>query len=177
MAMVVVFAVMAGMMAGQFSHAVGVAPILAALLCAACFLRRRDIAIVGLIGVLAQDLLTGFSWFTLVRLAGVLSVIGIVMALRVQPSLKSLLVGLGISAPTYHLVLVVGDWITHTCSQEPWTPAGLVNTLMSSLPYIQRSLLGDLVLTGAFLGLYALAGSLVARRWPLLIPQPSRQEG
>ena len=173
MAVVLVFAVMIGMMAGQFSHAVGAAPILAALLCAACFLRKRDIVIVGLVAMLAHDLLVGFSWFTLVRLAAVLSVIGILAALRVRPTFKSLLTGLAISAPAYHLMLALGDWVTHTCSQEPRTPAGLVNTLASSLPYLQRSFVGDVVLTSAFLGLYTLAGYALTLRWPLLIPQPS----
>ncbi len=163
-------ALSAGFLAGQFQHVVGAAPILAALLCASCFLRRRDVAFIGLVGMLAQDLLVGVSWFTLVRLIGILSVIGIVVALRVRPSMKSLLVGLGVSAPAYHLILAVGDWITHTCSKEPWTPAGLVSTLASSLPYFQRSFLGDLVFTSAFLGLYTLAGYLVTLRWPALIP-------
>lgn len=165
-----VLAVTAGVMAGQFQHIVGAAPILAALLYASCFLRGRDVAIIGLVGMLARDLLVGVSWFTLVRLVGVLSIIGIITALRVRPSMKSLLVGLGISAPAYHLILALGDWITHTCSQEPWTLSGLVNTLASSLPYFQRSFLVDLVFTSAFLGLYALAGYLVALRWPALIP-------
>ena len=168
-----IFAVVAGVMAGQFQHVVGAAPILAALLCASCFLRRRDVALIGLVGMLAHDLLVGVSWFTLVRLVGVLSVIGIIAALRVRPSVKSLLVGLGISAPAYHVILAIGDWITHTCSQEPWTSVGLVNTLASSLPYFQRSFLGDVVFTSAFLGLYALAGYALTLRWPSLIPQPS----
>jgi len=166
-----VLALSAGLIAGQFHHTVGTAPILAALLCASCFLRKRDIAIIGLVAMLTRDVVTGLSWFTLVRLASVLSVIGIIAALRVRPSLKSLLVGLGISAPAYHLILALGDWITQTCSKEPGTLTGLATTLASSLPYVQRSLLADLVFTSAFLGLYTLAGYLVTLRWPGLVPQ------
>jgi len=157
-------------MSGQLGHTVGAAPILAALLCASCFLRRRDVALIGLVGMLARDLVVGVSWFTLVRLAGILSVIGIVTAIRVRPSMKSLLVGLLVSAPVYHVMLAAGDWVTHTCSREPWTPAGLAATVASSLPYFQRSLLGELVFTSAFLGLYTLVGYLVTLRWPSLIP-------
>ena len=175
MVVVLVFAVMAGVIAGQFSHAVGASPILAALLCASCFLRKRDIVIVGLVAMLARDFLVGFSWFTIVRLAAVLSVIGIIAALRMRPSVKSLLVGLGMSAPIYHLILAVGDWVTHTCSQEPRSPAGLVSTLASSLPYVQQSLLGDLVFTSVFLGLYTLTGYAVTLQWPSLIPQATRE--
>jgi hypothetical protein len=170
MTMGLVLALSAGLITGQLGHTVGTAPILAALLCASCFLRRRDVALIGVVGILVRDLLVGLSWFTLVRLVGVLSVIGIVTAIRVRPSMKSLLVGLLVSAPVYHVVLAVGDWVTHTCSQEPWTPAGLTATLASSLPYFQRSFFGDLVFTSAFLGLYTLAGYLVTLRWPSLIP-------
>ncbi len=175
MVVIVAFAVVAGIMAGQFQHAVGAAPILAALLCASCFLRGRDVAIIGLVSMLARDFLVGFSEFTLVRLIGVLSVVGIVTALRVRPSLKSLLVGLGITAPVYHLILTIGDWVTRTCSKQPWTSTGLVNTLASNLPYIQRSILGDLIFTSAFLGLYTWAGYLVTLRWPALIPVTPRE--
>lgn len=175
MMVAVIFAVMAGLMAGQFSHAVGAAPILAALLCASCFLRRRDVVLVGLVSVLMRDLLVGVSWFTLVRVAAVLSVVGIIAALRVRPAMKSLLAGLALAAPVYHLMLAVGDWVTHTCSQEPWTTTGLANTLAGSLPYIQRSLVGDLVFTSAFLGLYTLTGYAVTLRWPAVMPQVSRK--
>jgi hypothetical protein len=170
MGVAVGFGLLAGALASQLNHVVGTAPILGALLCAACFLRTRDVAVIGVVAMLTHDLVSGLSWFTLVRLVGVLAVVGIIAALRVRPSLKSLLVGLGMSAPVYHVTLALGDWVTHTCSKEPWTTSGLVNTLASSLPYFQRSFLADLVFTSAFLGLYALAGYLVTLRWPSLIP-------
>lgn len=175
MGITVGFGLLAGTLASQLSHVVGTAPILGALLCAACFLRKRDLLIIGMVAMLTRDLITGVSWFTLVRLASVLSVIGIIAAFRVRLSVPSLLLGLGASAPVYYLTLAVGDWITHTCSKEPWTPTGLVNTLVSSLPYMQRSMLGELMLTTAFLALYTLAGYLVTLRWPTLIPQTSRE--
>jgi hypothetical protein len=163
-------ALSAGLIAGGFRHAVGTAPVLAALLCASCFLRRRDVAIIGVVGMVVRDLVAGVSWFTLVRVAAVLSVVGIVAWLRVRPSLRSLLAGLVVSVPVYHFMLAFGDWVTQVCSKEPWTPAGLVATLAGSLPYVQRSIVGDVVFTGAFLGLYALAGYVVTLRWPSLIP-------
>ncbi len=169
-----VLAVVCGVVARQFTHAVGVAPMLAGVLCASCFLRRRDVAVVGLGAMLVRDLLAGVSWFTLVRLCAMFSVIGIIWAIRVRPSLKSLLLALGLSSPTYHLILAVGDWVTHTCSNAPFTPQGLLTTMASSLPYFQRSLIGDLLFTSAFLSLYTLAGYLVTLRWPSVLPSPSR---
>lgn len=73
MGMSVILAVVCGMLAGQLRHAVGMAPMLAGLLCASCFLRRRDVAVVGIGALLVRDLIAGVSWFTLVRLLGILS--------------------------------------------------------------------------------------------------------
>jgi len=172
--MSLVLAVGCGVLAWQFTHAVSVAPMLAGVLCASCFLRRRDVAVVGLGSMVVRDLLAGVSWFTLVRLCAMLGVVGIIWAIRVRPSVKSLLLALGLSSPTYHLILAVGDWVTHTCSKEPLTPHGLLATVASSLPYFQRSLIGDLLFTSAFLSLYMLAGYLVALRWPSALPAPSK---
>lgn len=173
MAVTWVVAVMAGMMAGQLRHTVGAAPLLAALLWAACCLRSRDLVIIGVGATVVGDLTTGISWFTLVRLAAVFGVIGIIRLARVRPSFRSVLVGLGLSSPVYHVVLAAGDWLTRTCTVEPMTMDGLLRALASSLPYAQRSFMGELAFTALFLGLYALAGFLVRLRWPSLLPQPS----
>ena len=170
----VVLAVACGLLAGGFRHEVGMAPVLAGLLCASCFLRRRDVAIVGLGATVVRDVLSGVSVFTLVRLLGMLAVIGIIWALRARPSFKSLLLGLGLSSPAYHLVLATGDWVTHTCSKLPLTPQGFYTSIATSIPYFQRSLVNDLLLTSAFLSFYTLAGYLVVLRWPSVLPQPSR---
>lgn len=169
-----VLAVGGGVLAWQFTHTLGVAPILAGVLCASCFLRRRDVAFAGVGAMLVRDLLAGVSWFTLVRLCAMLSVIGIIWALRVRPSLKSLLLGLGLSSPVYHLVLATGDWVTRTCSNAPFTAQGFLTTLATTFPYFMRSLISDLLFTSAFLSLYTLAGYLVVLRWPSALPQPSK---
>jgi hypothetical protein len=174
MAIVLVLAIVCGVLASAFHHVVGMTPMLAGLLCASCFLRRRDVAIVGVGAVLVRDLLGGLHWFTLVRLVGIVSVIGILWLVRVRPSLKSLLTGLVVSLPVYHLVLAIGDWALQMCVKTPLTPQGLWMSIGSSLPYFQRAFLGELLLTSAFLSLYTLAGSLVAWRWPDLLPQPSK---
>ena len=169
----VVLAVVCGVFAWQFGHAVGTAPVLAGVLCASCFLPRRHAIVVGLGAMLVRDLLGGFSLFTLVRLAAMLGVVGIIWAIRIRPSLKSMLLGLGLSSPVYHLILAVGDWLTHTCSTAPFTPQGLAATVASSLPYFQRSLVGDVFFTSAFLMAYTMAGYLAVLRWPSLLPHPS----
>ena len=92
--------------------------------------------------------------------------VGVARLIRLRPSPGSLAAGLGLSAPAYHLTLTLGDWVTRTCSQEPLTMKGFSATLAASMPYIERSLLGDILLTGAFLGLYFFASSLVRQRWP-----------
>jgi len=146
-----------GIIAGQFHHQLGVAPILGAILCAACFLRPRDLFVVGLGGMLLRDLLMGFSLFTGVRLIGIGLVVLAVVLLKVRPVLRSLLVGLLVSSPIFHLALAVGDWATGTCGIWPKTPQGLTSAIVSTFPYFQRSFVGDLLFTSLFLAAYSLA--------------------
>ncbi len=149
-----------GIIAGQLHHQLGIAPILGAILCAACFLRPRDLFVVGLGGMLVRDLLLGLSLFTVVRIVGIALVILAVLALKVRPTLRSLLVGLLVSSPIFHLALAVGDWATGTCGIWPRTPNGFVSAIVSAAPYFQRSLVGDLLFTSVFLSLYTLAAYL-----------------
>ncbi|MBI3323107.1 MAG: hypothetical protein HYZ95_01425 [Candidatus Omnitrophica bacterium] len=150
-----------GVIAGQFHHALGVAPILGAILCAACFLRPRDLFIVGLGGILIRDAVMGLSPFTAVRLAGIALVVTAVVALRVRPTLRSLLIGLLVSSPIFHLALAAGDWATGTCGIWPRSPQGLQQAVVSALPYFQRSFVGDVLFASLFLGAYTLAAYTV----------------
>jgi hypothetical protein len=171
MKVVLLFTVMAGILTAALQHPVGLAPILAALLCAACFLRKRDVVIVGLGAMLIHEAMVGFSLFTIVRLVAILGVIGVIWAIRVRPAWPSLLLGLSLSAPVYHLALATGDWVIQFCTKAPHTAAGFAATLMSSLPYIQRSVVNEVFFTAAFLGLYALSGSAIRLWWPAALPQ------
>ena len=168
---VVGLTVTAGVMAASFSHTLGMAPILAALLCAACFLRGRDVLVIGLGAMVIRDAMMGFSLFTIVRVAAILSVIGVIRAIRVKPTWTALLLGFALTAPVYHLALATGDWLTQFCAKAPHTPAGFAATLMSSLPYIQRSVVNEALFTAAFLALYTLSGSAIRLRWPMALPQ------
>ena len=150
-----------GFLAGQFHHVLGVAPILGAILCAACFLRPKELFLVGLGGILFRDLLLGFSTFTLVRLVGMAMVVGMILLLRVRPTLRSLFAGLLLSSPIFHLTLAVGDWLTGTCSILPKNAQGLWLTIVSAAPYFQRSFIGDIFFTSVFLSLYTLAAYTV----------------
>ncbi len=146
-----------GIIAGQFHHQLGVAPILGAILCAACFLRPRDLFAVGVGGMLIRDLLMGFSLFTVVRVIAMALVVLGVVALKVRPTVRSLLTGLLISSPIFQLALAAGDWATGTCGVWPKTAQGLTSAIVSALPYFQRSFAGDLLFTSLFLSVYSLA--------------------
>ena len=148
-----------GLIAAQFHHAFGIAPILGAILCAACFLRPRDLFVVGLGGMLLRDLLMGLSVFTGVRLVAIALVVLALVALKIRPALRSLLIGLLISSPIFHLALAVGDWATGTCGQWAQNMRGLSSALVSTVPYFQRSLIGDLLFTALFLAVYSAAAA------------------
>lgn len=159
----------AGVAAAVFHHTVGPAPILAALLCAACFLRKRDVLAVGLGAMLIHEAIVGFSVFTVVRLVAILGVTGIIWALRVRPTWTSLLSGVALASPTYHVALAIGDWATQFCTKAPHTVTGLAATLMSAAPYFQRSFVSEVAFSAAFLGFYALSGGAIRRLRPALL--------
>lgn len=153
----VLLTVACGILAGQFHHLFGVAPVLGAILCATCFLKPRDLFVVGIGGMLLRDLLLGFGLFTVVRVAGIALAVGVVVLLRVRPNLRSLLSGLVLSSALFHLALAVGDWATGTCVVWPKTPQGLASSMVTALPYFQRALVGDLLFSSLFLSVYGLA--------------------
>lgn len=153
-----------GLIAGQFHHQFGVAPVLAAILCASLFLKPRDLWFIGLGGMLFRDLLLGFSLFTLVRLAAISLVILSVQRIKIQPNLRSLLTGLLVSSPVFHLMLAVGNWATNTCGVWPKTPAGLWSSVASSGGYFLRSFTTDVLFASFFLALYAFVGYALNHR-------------
>ena len=151
-----------GLIAAQFHHLFGMAPVLGAILCAACFLRSRDLFVVGLGGMLLRDLILGLSVFTWVRLAAIALVVLAVLLLKVRPALRSLLIGLLISSPIFHLALAVGDWATGTCGHWTQSAQGLTSAIVSTVPYFQRSFVGDSLFTALFLMAYSLAAYMVS---------------
>ena len=153
-----------GLVAGQFHHQFGVAPVLAAILCAGIFLKPRDLWVVGLGGMMVRDLLLGFSLFTGVRLIGMALVIWGIRRMKVQPNLRSILAGLLVSSPLFHLVLAVGNWATNACGVWPKTPAGLWASIATSWSYFLGSFAGDLLFASFFLALYSLVGYVVIDR-------------
>lgn len=152
----VMLMVACGILASQFHHLFGIAPVLGAILCASCFLGKRELFFVGIGGMLLRDLLVGISLFTPVRLVAIAAVVGVVVLLKVRPNLRSLLTGLVLSSVVFHLILAVGDWTTGFCAIFPRTPQGLVSTIVTALPYFQRAFVGDLLFTSLFLSLYGL---------------------
>lgn len=143
-----------GVLAGQFSHVVGIAPILGATVCASCFCRPRDLWVVALGGVVVRDLAAGVVGpFTLVRLVAMVLVVLTMRALRVRWTFSSVAAGLLVVAPVFHLALAVGDWATGFCAGYPRTPAGLWQTLVNAAPYAQRALAGDVLFAALFFGL------------------------
>ncbi len=155
-----------GLIAAQFNHALGTTPVLGAVLCASLFLSRKDLWIVGLGGMILRDLILGLSLFTFVRLGAMALVILAVTALKLRPNFRSLLTGLLIASPIFHLALAAGDWATGTCGQWAKTPQGFAAAIGSTVPYFQRSFIGDFLFTALFLAAYSavLSRTLVLRR-------------
>ncbi|PIQ81686.1 MAG: hypothetical protein COV76_07210 [Candidatus Omnitrophica bacterium CG11_big_fil_rev_8_21_14_0_20_64_10] len=164
-----------GLLAGRFHHTVGIAPVLGVILCAACFLKPRQLFWIGWGGMLLRDGLVGFSPFTLVRLLAITAVVAAVVRLRLRPTFRSLAVGLLLVSPVYHGLLTVGDWWTGTCVVLPRTAEGLARAFATALPYLGRAFVGDLLFTSVFLALCTMAAYAAAGRRPLaLVPRKVR---
>lgn len=153
----VLLTLVCGFIAGELHHQLGVAPILGAILCAACFLRPWELFLVGMGGILVRDSLIGFSAFTLVRLLGIGLVVASILMVKVRPNLRSILTALVVSSPIFHLVLAVGDWWTGTCAILPKTPQGLFASIAGATPYFLRSFIADTLFASFFLGAYTAA--------------------
>jgi hypothetical protein len=167
-------AVVGGVLAAVLGHPWGVAPIIAGVLCAACFLRGSHLYIVGVGAMLLRDVIVGVSLFTPIRIIAVLAVIAIAQALRVRLNRPIALIGaLIIAAPVYHLILNVGDWAVQLCAAEGRTASGLWTTLTSAWPYFQQSFALNLLVTFVCLGVYISAGYVLRLRWPTIIPRLS----
>ncbi len=149
--------------AGPFHQGFGAAPVLAAVLWAACFLKPGPLFGVGVGGMLVRDLLLGLSVFTLVRVVGIALVALIFLTLRIRPAVRPLLIGLLVAAPAFHLALAVGDWLTGTCALYPKTAEGLLLSIRGSIPYFQRSFFGDFLFTALFLAAYFLVSYSLLR--------------
>lgn len=161
-----------GVIAGKFHHLLGVAPILGALVLAACFVKPRELFIIGIGGLLVRDLLTGFSFFTGVRLLGISLVVGVLVILKIRPSFRSLFTGLCASSPVFHLTLAVGDWLTGTCSTFSRTPTGLFLSIWTTIPYFQRAFLSDLLFSSLFLALYTAGAYTLPAKYSLQMHSP-----
>lgn len=165
-----------GLIAGQFPHPVGVAPILGAILCASCFLQPRELWIVGLGGLLLRELQLGVSPFTVVRMIGIALVIAAVLAMKIRPTWRSLSAGVLAASALFHVVLTVGDWATGTCGGWPRTLSGFFAALASSAPYAARMTIGDALFAAAFLAGYAAIGAGVLK-WKPAAVRPSSAVG
>jgi hypothetical protein len=146
----------------QFRHPMGVAPIIGALVCAACFLRPKRLWVVGLGSILLRDWALGWSLFSWVRLIGMAAAVGVLTAVGVRPSFRSVFTRLLMTSGIFHLSLTVGDWWTGTCGGWPKTLSGLMSALVGTGPYLCRVLAVDIVWAGLFFGLYG-----VGLRWIL----------
>jgi len=167
--MVSVLIIAGGLLAAVTRHPWGIAPIAAAVVCAASVARRREVWLVALGAMFLHDVLLGLSSFTIVRFVAIAAVAAVVQSFRMRPRFIAVSAGVLIAAPLYQVILAIGDWATQYCTPQPRTTEGLLATLSSALPYMQRSVLSDLVFTAMFLALYAAVGFLLQRRWPRLL--------
>ncbi|MBI2870192.1 MAG: hypothetical protein HYY14_00605 [Candidatus Omnitrophica bacterium] len=139
-------------------------PIVAAVLIGMCFLKTWEVLGIGLGGMLVRDIVLGFDAMTPVRLLAVFATVGAARLARVRLGLGPLVLGLLAATPVFHLVIASGAWAVGMCEGFPNTPAGLWQSIVTTVPYFLISLAWQIGYTLSFAAVFALARAWVMRR-------------
>ena len=136
------------------AHPWNATPLMAIALFSGAYLAKRWALILPLAIVAISDLFLGwhetipFTW-------GAFALTGIIgWWLRSRPSPLRILTAALAGSVSFYLITNFGVWITSTL--YPRTVAGVWECYVAAIPFFRGSLLGDLIYTGAFFGLYNL---------------------
>ena len=148
--------ILVGVVARLVPHAPNVTPLTAMALFGATYLSRRWGILLPLATVILSDLILGlhetilFTWggFALTGLVG--------WWLRRQPSAGRIVASAVAGSFIFFLVSNFGVWLLGDGgTMYPKTAEGLWSCFVAALPFYRNTLVGDLVYTAGFFGLYA----------------------
>lgn len=136
-------------------HPPNFAPIAAMALFGGAYFNKKSFAfIIPLMAMFLTDAIIGFystAWLTYLSFA-LIVVIGIVMLKKV--SVKKLIFASITASVSFFAITNFGVWALGTL--YPKTPAGLMESYMAAIPFLQNSLIGDLFFVGVMFGVYEL---------------------
>lgn len=145
-------------------HPFNFTPVAAMALFAGCYLQKRWAVILPLAAMFVSDIFIGFyDWQVMTSVY-----IGIALAffvgwyLRNKVKWYSVAFAALISSLTFFVLTNFAVWAFFTWYPHTW--AGLVSCFTLALPFFRNTLIGDLVYSGLFFGIYELVLKLVAQK-------------
>ena len=148
--------IVVGVVARLVPHPANVTPLTAMALFGATYLSRRWGILLPLATVILSDLVIGLHDVVLFTWGG-FALTGVVgWWLRRQPSAGRILASAVAGSLIFFLVSNFGVWlIGDGGTMYPKTAQGLWSCVVAALPFYRNALLGDVVYTAGFFGLYA----------------------
>jgi hypothetical protein len=141
-------------------HPPNFAPIAAMALFGGAYFNKKTFAfIIPLAALFISDLVIGiysYAWIVYLSFA-LIVLLGIVMLKKV--SVRNLIVASLTASISFFLITNFGVWALGTL--YPKTPAGLMESYIAAIPFLQYSLIGDLFFVGLMFGVYELIKSKV----------------
>ena len=151
--------ILIGVAARLVPHAPNVTPLTAMALFGATYLSRRWGILLPLATIVLSDLVIGLHDVVLFTWGG-FALTGVVgWWLRRQPSAGRIIGATVAGSLIFFAVSNLGVWLVGDGgTMYPKTAEGLWSCFVAALPFYRNALLGDVVYTAGFFGLYALLG-------------------
>ncbi len=134
-------------------HPPNFAPIAAMALFGGAYFKKKSFAfIIPLLAMFLTDAIIGFysyAWMVYISFA-LIVVLGIVMLKKV--SVKNVIIASLTASVSFFIITNFGVWALGTL--YPKTPAGLMESYIAAIPFLQNSLIGDLFFSGVMFGVY-----------------------
>jgi hypothetical protein len=130
-----------------------------ALFGGAYFSKKTFAFIIPLAALFISDLVIGiysYAWMVYLSFA-LIVILGIVMLKKI--SVKNLILASLSASFSFFIITNFGVWALGTL--YPKTPAGLMESYIAAIPFLQYSLIGDLFFVGLMFGVYELVKSKV----------------
>ena len=146
--------ILLGVVARLVPHPWNATPIMAIALFGGTYLSKRWAILLPLTTVILSDAIIG--WHTTMLFTWVAFVLtgGLAWWVRARPSASRIVAAALAGSLLFFLISNFGVWVVG--GLYPLTAKGLRDCFVAAIPFYRNTLLGDLLYTGAFFGLYAL---------------------
>ena len=158
-----------GIAGRMLAHLPNFTPVAALALFAGFYFKRRAIAALVPLGILAvSDLFIGSYEWQMMLVVYAAFLFPLVFAPSLKKRLSAPRVGGFALCGTLFFFLSTNLAVWLSAGWYPKTPAGLLQCYVAALPFLKYTLFGDLLWSGAIFGSYAVIRQLQSRKAPLV---------